>query len=254
MLANSPLNIIAFQECHLANSPHDLFATRFQDYHVFGTKTPSDQFHDTATLISKKIEPEPVPIPMTSPARTTSILLPQSGIAVINVHAPTPPKADFFTGLHQHATLLQQRGWQILIIGDFNTTRNTYNRSTAKPPDAPPTFYELINAIQLLDVADHLYPADETLALRPEYSRDHLFTFGKTKEGKWQLVSRIDLFLAQASIIARVRCRYHAMDVGQLSDHKAIYLHLIPPTPNEAAAICPPFRVVPNLINDPRHK
>ncbi|KAJ1676579.1 hypothetical protein EV182_007910, partial [Spiromyces aspiralis] len=44
------------------------------------------------------------------------------------------------------------------------------------------------------------------------------------------------------------------MDVGQLSDHKAIYLHLIPPTPDEAAAIRPPFRVAPNLIDDPRHK
>ncbi|KAJ1678621.1 hypothetical protein EV182_003679, partial [Spiromyces aspiralis] len=126
--------------------------------------------------------------------------------------------------------------------------------STTKPPDAPPTFYELINVMQLLDVADHLYLADETLALRPEYSRDSLFTFGKTKEGKQQLVLRIDLFLAQASIIARARCQYHAMDVGQLSDHKAIYLHLIPPTPNKAAAIRPPFRIAPNLIDNPQHK
>ncbi|KAJ1678544.1 hypothetical protein EV182_003842, partial [Spiromyces aspiralis] len=69
-------------------------------YHIFGTKTPSDQFHDTAILTSKKIKLEPVLIPMTSPARTTSILLPQSGIAIINVHAPTLPKADFFTSLH----------------------------------------------------------------------------------------------------------------------------------------------------------
>ncbi|KAJ1677865.1 hypothetical protein EV182_005276, partial [Spiromyces aspiralis] len=191
---------------------------------------------------------------MTSPARTTSILLPQSGITVINVHTPTPPKADFFASLHQHATLLQQCGWQILIIGNFNTTRNTYDRSTTKPPDTPPTFYELIHAMQLLDVADHLYPADETLALQPEYSYDSLFTFGKTKEGKQQLVSCIDLFLAQASIIARARCWYHAMDVRQLSDHKVIYLHLIPPTPDEATAICPLFHIAPNLIDDPRHK
>ncbi|KAJ1672079.1 hypothetical protein EV182_007300, partial [Spiromyces aspiralis] len=115
-------------------------------------------------------------------------------------------------------------------------------------------FYELINAMQLLDVADHLYPADEILALRPEYSRNSLFTFGKTKEGKQQLVSHIDLFLAQASIIARARCRYHTMDIRQLSDHKAIYLHLIPPTPDEATAIRPLFRIAPNLIDNPRHK
>ncbi|KAJ1677561.1 hypothetical protein EV182_005905 [Spiromyces aspiralis] len=115
-------------------------------------------------------------------------------------------------------------------------------------------FYKLINAMQLLDIADHLYPANKTLALRPEYSHDSLFTFSKTKEGKWQLVSRIDLFLAQASIIARARCQYHTMDVRQLSDHKAIYLHLIPPTPDKAAAIRLPFHVAPNLINDPWHK
>ncbi|KAJ1678433.1 hypothetical protein EV182_004057 [Spiromyces aspiralis] len=118
-----------------------------------------------ATLISKKIKLEQVPIPTASPARTTSVLLPQSGIAIINMHAPTPPKMDFFASLHLHATQLQQHGWQILIIYNFNTMKNTYNRSTAKPPNAPPMFYKLIHAMQLLDIANHLYLADKTLAL-----------------------------------------------------------------------------------------
>ncbi|KAJ1671697.1 hypothetical protein EV182_007496 [Spiromyces aspiralis] len=196
-----------------------------RDFQVHnGHKLPTTHKHDVAILVRNQYANHTPYQPMMS-ERVCVTLVDQFGLAVINIHAPTPPVQGFFDDLSQNVTQLRQAGWTTIVAGDFNLgwlpQDRSKNRTDANIMACTDELNSLIYTNSLIDVETHLAPPADN-------KTDHYtFHHGMSEHRYW--TSRINYVMVPTELLGHPNSSYSTIPHNN-SDHKSLTVVLVLPS------------------------
>ncbi|KAJ1680028.1 hypothetical protein EV182_000827 [Spiromyces aspiralis] len=147
------------------------------------------------------------------------------GLAVINVHTPTPLVQGFFNDLSQNVAQLQQAGWITIVTGNFNLGQlpqdRSKNRTNANITACTDELNGLIYTNSLIDM--------ETCLAPPANNETDCYTFchGMSEHQYW--TSRIDYIMVPSELLGHLNSSY-SMIPHNNSDHKSLMVVLVLPS------------------------
>ncbi|KAJ1910657.1 hypothetical protein H4219_006155 [Mycoemilia scoparia] len=115
--------VIFLQECNFPDTPNDYFSCRLPQFRAHGSAGhPSGSpvpLHDSVTLVRSSFTASTLFADF-SWSRVTTVLLPDLGTALINIHGLPFASPTFFHRLHDPLLAIQSKGWSLILAGDFN--------------------------------------------------------------------------------------------------------------------------------------
>ncbi|KAJ1911099.1 hypothetical protein H4219_006039 [Mycoemilia scoparia] len=257
-------DFIFLQECNFPEAPNDYFSRRLPQYRAHGTAghppgSPAPR-HDSVILVRSSFTASTL-LADFSWSRVTTVLLPDLGIALINIHGPPFASPTFFHRLHDPLLAFQSKGWSLILAGDFNVAPLPCNRTNVDRSTAPAALNELMDTLALTDLGDHLNPHSPSPLATAAQSpvRSPLLTFKSTSLAALDRAdplgyrSHIDLVFCPADVASHRNTNYSAMDQGDHSDHKALCITLAWPTASDCRFTRAGYRIPPAKLANKKY-
>ncbi|KAJ1913050.1 hypothetical protein H4219_005367 [Mycoemilia scoparia] len=149
-------DVIFLQECNFASTPQDYFSRCFPQFQAQGSNQgpPGSPipYHDTVTLVKSSLTAS-IPLTDFCWSRVITTLLPDMGIALINLHGPPFASPIFFNCLYEPLQAIQSKGWSLIVAGDFNAAPLSCDWANADHSTSPAALGELMDSLSLIDLA-----------------------------------------------------------------------------------------------------
>ncbi|KAJ1915719.1 hypothetical protein H4219_004162, partial [Mycoemilia scoparia] len=151
--------------------------------------------------------------------------------------------------------------WSLILAGDFNAAPLPCDRTNVDRSTAPAALNELMDTLALTDLGDHLNPHSPSPLMTAAQSlvRYPLLTFKSTSLAALDRAdplgyrSCIDLVFCPADVASHCNTSYSAIDQGDHSDHKALFVTLAWPTASDRRFTRARYRILPTKLANKKY-